>query len=380
MRRKVTSPPRIANARRIRVAVFLPALLIVAVAARVALSGGDERTSTLDRVLDQVFLDRGVDRADLTARTVPGNPDEGTVSEVRVPLPEGDTYARWNASLTQAVEAAGGSVLDAVETGRDPEQPDGLEIQLGRNHEITHRVTVRPEEKRHGPEVDGAPRVALVFDDLGYTLGGMAGELLELEGPVTFAVLPGLSHSDDFAEAARARGHEVILHVPMEPLDRERHDPGELALDPSLPREENRRRLRHQLAALSSYAGVSNHMGSRATAEPGLMDLVMQEVRGHDPALFVLDSRTTPYSVVGDRARLAGVRHAENNLFLDGSDEYGTVAGIQAERVATIARRRGQAIAIGHVRHETVDAVRDALASWKRDGIRLVPLSDLMHR
>lgn len=379
-RRKVSRPRPLATVPRIRVGVFLAVLLIVAVAARVALSGGDERTSTLDRVLDQVFLDRGVDRAELSARTVQDDPQGAAVSEVRVPLPEGDTYARWNASLTQAVEAAGGTVLDAVETGRDPEQPDGLEIQLGRGHEITHRVTVRPEGRPFDLETDGAPRIALVFDDLGYTLSGMAGELLELEGPVTFAVLPGLAHSEDFAEAARAHGHEVILHVPMEPLDRERHDPGALALDPSLPREENRGRLRHQLDALSSYAGISNHMGSRATSETGLMDLVMQEVHRHDSSLFVLDSRTTPYSVVGERARHAGVRHAENNLFLDGSDEYGTVAGIQAERVAEIAKRHGQAIAIGHVRRETVDAVRGAVAGWKRDGIRLVPLSDLMHR
>jgi len=380
-------PPRkpdrsrtLSRPRWTRIAALLALVLTGAVASGVALSRDDERSRALDRVLDQMFLDRGVDRADLSARTVDAEPDGGPVAEVQVPLPEGETWARWNAGLTRAVEEAGGTVLDAVETGPDPERPDGLEIRLGRGHEVTHHVTVRREDAPFAPEKSGAPRVALVFDDLGYTTGGMARELLEIEGPLTFAVLPGLAHSEDFARLARERGHEVILHVPMEPLDPDRHDPGSFALDPGLPLDENRRRLRRQLGALSSYDGVSNHMGSRATAEPGLMDLVMEEVRGHDSSLFVLDSRTTPYSVVADRARRAGVRHAENNLFLDGSDEYGTIAGIQAARVASIARRRGQAIAIGHVRRDTVDAVRDAVDDWKREGIRLVPLSDLMHR
>ena len=121
-------------------------------------------------------------------------------------------------------------------------------------------------------------------------------------------------------------------------------------------------------------------MGSRATAEASLMDLVVQEIRGRGDGLFILDSRTTPYSVVPQRARRAGVPHAANNLFLDASDEYGSVASIQARRVASIAKRRGSAIAIGHVRRDTIDAVKGSLESWRREGIRLVPLADLMHR
>jgi uncharacterized protein len=373
-------PQRKAPAGRpLRTAIFLSVVLVVAVAARVATSGGAERSGALDRVLDGVFQDLGVDRARLTAQTVPG--DTGPpVSEVDVALPEGGTYARLNAEVSRAVEAAGGTVLEAVETGPSPEEPDGLDIQLGRGHEVTHRLRVRPEPPRDKGTTSDAPRVALVFDDLGYTVNGMAAELLALDAPITFAVLPGLAHSEDFAALAREHGHDVILHLPMEPIDRAAHDPGRDALDPRLPREENLRRLRTQLDGLSSYEGISNHMGSRATAEASLMDLVLGELRRRDPSLYMLDSRTTPYSVVPQRAVFAGVPHAANNIFLDGSDENGVAAGIQARCVASIAKRRGQAIAIGHVRRDTIDAVKGALEGWRRDGIELVPLKDLMHR
>lgn len=378
-------PPRerkprrhVSAGRALRTAALLSVLVVAALAARVATSGGAERAGALDRVLDQVFQDLGVDRARLTAQTVGG--DEGApVAEVDVALPEGGTYARINAEVSRAVEAAGGTVLDAVETGRIPEEPDGLDIQLGRGREVTHRLRVRPEPPRSKGD-SGAPRVALVFDDLGYTVNGMAAELLELDAPITFAVLPGLAHSENFAALARERGHDVILHLPMEPIDRARHDPGRDALDPRLPREENLRRLRGQLDALSSYDGISNHMGSRATSDASLMDLVLGELRRRDSSLFMLDSRTTPYSVVPQRAVFAGVPYASNNIFLDASDEDGTVAGIQARRVASIAKRRGRAIAIGHVRRDTIDAVKASIEEWRRDGIELVPLKDLMHR
>ena len=135
---------------------------------------------------------------------------------------------------------------------------------------------------------ENSPQIAVVFDDLGYTTDGLARQLLETDAPLTFAVLPGLKESAAFAESARARGHEVILHVPMEPLDLQCHDPGRDALFVDLEPEENRRRLRAFLHGLPAYSGVSNHMGSRCTADAGLMELYLREVRDLGNGTYVL--------------------------------------------------------------------------------------------
>lgn len=222
------------------------------------------------------------------------------------------------------------------------------------------------------------PQIAIVFDDLGYSTRGMAGEILDLPARITFAVLPDLRYSEAFAESALARGHEVILHVPMEPLDTGRHDPGDDALFVELAPAENLRRLRRHFGALPYFTGVSNHMGSRATADPAVMETVLREVRDRDHCLYFLDSSTTPHSVAGESARVLGVPCLRNNLFLDGG---GSVAAVgQTRLLADIALERGHAIAIGHVRRDTLDAVRAAIPLWRAAGIRLVALSDLMHR
>ena len=222
--------------------------------------------------------------------------------------------------------------------------------------------------------------IAVVFDDLGYATEGLARRLLEIPAPLTFAVLPGLANAQAFAESARARGHEVILHLPMEPLDLDRHDPGENALFVELDPEENRRRVRAALDSLPFYSGVSNHMGSRYTSQGECMELVLREIRDRDDDLFFLDSHTTPRSVVSEEARRLGMKCIVNDLFLDSTEEGAPRPAAQTDHLRRIALRRGRAVAIGHVRPETVAAVERAVAVWQADGIRLVGLSDLMHR
>lgn len=347
-----------------------------ALVARGAVSGSaPDPADGVGRALDAALVARGVDRAAVVARPAAGGPERRAPAMLTVELPGPATYADVNREIARAVSAAGGRVVDAVERGTFPERPESLDLYVGTSREITHRVTLRPERPFGAGEAE-APRIAIVFDDLGYTTGGLAGELLAIDAPITFAVLPGLARSAAFVEAARARGHEVLLHLPMEPLDPERHDPGRGAVRLDLPPAENVRRVAACLDALGDYAGVSNHMGSRATATPEVMDLVLGEMKRRG-GLFFLDSRTTPFSVVPERARRAGVPFACNNVFLDGTDEDAALAEVQTERLEAIARRRGHAIGIGHVRPETIAAVRAAAERWRGAGIRLVRVSEL---
>jgi hypothetical protein len=328
----------------------------------------------VDRAMDEVFRSEGVDRTGFVAQVRHGEP-----AEIRVPVPSNASITRLNAEVTRAVEAAGAHVFEALETGADPSAPEAVDLHLGTERQVTHRVMLRQEPVR-SPAAAQEPRIAVVFDDLGYTMDGLAAELLRLPVRLTFAVLPGLPETEAFARAARARGHDVILHIPMEPMDPRRHDPGRDALLVDLEPEENLRRLRTHLDGFSGYCGVSNHMGSRFTSQPELMELVLGEIRRKGGGLFFLDSSTTPYSVVGSAARSQGLAHLRNNVFLDGGDEGPESARVRTDRVAEIARREGQAVAIGHVHRETVDAVAAAIERWHHEGIRLVGVSELMHR
>lgn len=220
---------------------------------------------------------------------------------------------------------------------------------------------------------DGRPTVAIIIDDVG--VDRARGErVLALPPEVTIAFMTYADTPRQWSERARALGHEYLVHVPMQPSGSV--DPGPQALLSGLDPEELRRRLRWGLDRWQGYVGANNHMGSRFTESASGMSLVMEEMRARN--LLFLDSRTSPRSVAGQAAQQAAVPFAERNLFLDNE---ATPAGLQRQLAALddLARKRGQAIAIGHPH----DATLAALAAWvpaaQARGIRVVPLTKVMH-
>lgn len=223
------------------------------------------------------------------------------------------------------------------------------------------------------PDTGGRPMIAIVIDDMGLDRKRSA-RAVGLPGPLTLSYL---AYADDLGEqmaAARGHGHELLLHVSMEPASRT-VDPGPNALLTSLPPEEIRRRLAWGLERASGYVGINNHMGSKFTGDAAAMAVVMGELRSR--GLLFLDSRTTPDSAGGREAHRAGVPLLERNVFLDNVNEVAAVNARLAE-AERIAHHHGTAIAIGHPRDATLEALAAWVAGLTRRGFVLVPLTAIL--
>jgi polysaccharide deacetylase 2 family uncharacterized protein YibQ len=218
------------------------------------------------------------------------------------------------------------------------------------------------------------PLLALVIDDLGWDAAAGV-RTLDLPDPITVAVLPGTPSARSLAERAAARGHEVILHQPMEALDARWPGPG--GLSRAQDAAELRRMLAANLDAIPHRVGVSNHMGSRLTAEPGAMLAVMAEIAPR--GLYFLDSRTTPDTLAERTARASSVPTTRRDVFLDAVIDAASVARA-LDDVLELAERRGHALAIGHPHGVTLDALEARMAEI-RSRVELVPVSRLIeHR
>jgi uncharacterized protein len=223
------------------------------------------------------------------------------------------------------------------------------------------------------PPADGRPRIAIVIDDCGLDQPRTA-RAIDLPAPVTLTFLP---YADDLArqtEAARAHGHEILVHVPMQPLNGHLDmGPNGLAVD--LPRAEVLRRLRWDLARFDDYVGINNHMGSRFTADATAMSWVMDELKSR--GLMFLDSRTIANTVGEKVAAADDVPTAGRDVFLD---DDRTAAAVEARLKDTeaVARRRGTAIAIGHPHDATLLALNQWIATLPQAGFVLVPLTEVV--
>lgn len=225
------------------------------------------------------------------------------------------------------------------------------------------------------PPDDGRPMVAIILDDLGMNLRRM-DRVVALPTPLTLAILPYASGIDGWAGRARAAGHELMLHLPMEPSSGDEY-PGPNALLADLEPSEIERRIEWSLARFEGYVGVNNHMGSRFTANEELMQLLM--VRLRDRGLLFVDSLTTSASVGSELARSFGIPTASRDIFLDNEIDSARIAA-QLAKVERCARRKGYCIAIGHPHLETLAVLERWLPTLQSKGLQLVPISAIIAR
>jgi len=219
----------------------------------------------------------------------------------------------------------------------------------------------------------GRPMIALVIDDMGLDRRRSA-RAVDLPGPVTLSFLPYAEDLPAQTALARSRGHELLVHVPMEPLA-SANNPGPDALTVGLASDEITARLRRDLARFDGFVGINNHMGSKFTGYGPGMAAVMGELRAR--GLLWLDSRTTAGSIGVTVARAYDVPHAERDIFLDNNPALPAVQRQLADLEA-VARRRGAAVAIGHPKDNTLDALAAWLPSVAERGFVLVPLTQIV--
>jgi len=226
-----------------------------------------------------------------------------------------------------------------------------------------------------GPPPADKPMIAIVIDDMGVDQRRSA-RAMKLPAKVTLSFLP---YSRDLkAQAAEARklGHEIMLHVAMEPESPEA-DPGPNVLLTGVPEQELLTNLRWNLEQMDGYAGINNHMGSRFTRDLAGMRTVMAELK--ERGLFFLDSVTSRDSVGAKTAKEAGGAYATRDVFIDHKDDEAFVRK-QLERLEAKARKHGSAIAIGHPRDITLRALKTWLPKVQAAGFELVGASRLLHR
>lgn len=217
------------------------------------------------------------------------------------------------------------------------------------------------------------PQIAIIIDDLGIDKKRTAA-ILSLPAPLTTSFLTYASNLKNQAVIAKSKGHEIMLHVPMEP-DSRGYDPGPDVLKTSMTNEEIITNLEYMFNKIEGYVGINNHMGSKFTTDTRAMGVVIDEL--YDRGLLFIDSMTTPDSIGLFLAEKKGVPSAARSVFLDNlpGEEY---AMRQLLKLEDLAKLNGYAIGIGHPRDGTISALSKWLRTIYDQGLTVVPVSHIV--
>jgi len=178
------------------------------------------------------------------------------------------------------------------------------------------------------------------------------------------------------SELAGQSGKDIILHMPMEAIEENNNrflGPGALRHD--MNEAQFISMLVYNLRSVPNIIGVNNHMGSLISADQERMGWLMAylDVRN----IFYLDSMTTGQSVAAKAAREENVPYLRRDVFLDNSTRPEDIDK-QFDELIAIAKRKGNAIAIGHPHPQTIHALAARLEKLDEYGVRLVGVREMM--
>lgn len=221
-------------------------------------------------------------------------------------------------------------------------------------------------------EPEGNGKVVIIIDDMGVSLRSKLVEVMD--GPLTLAYLPYAKDLKNRTKRAKANGHELMVHIPMQAMSNSA-DGGPRVLSVDLTPQEFKDTLDWGLSQFDGYVGINNHMGSRLTSDKASMVRLMKHIQ--DKNIFFIDSKTIASSVAAETAEEYGIPYAERDVFLDHEMSIEFVRA-SLKKLEEKAKRQGYAIAIGHPHAVTIEGLKEWLPTLAEKGLTLVPASDVI--
>jgi polysaccharide deacetylase 2 family uncharacterized protein YibQ len=309
---------------------------------------------TLDKIAHAKLIQQGI-----APDSIDQYQDEEGVFHFLIDLPI-EQYKTLETPLEQEFKAAKTSVSKKEEDETEEKNFYLWEIKGKKKQKIILLFSCLKERPptEEAPVIRAKKKVAIIIDDMGYSLGAIR-EIIEIQKPLTVAILPFSPMAKETAQIAHRNGLEVILHLPLEAVNNDDGNNGiEGLIHSRMNQEEVLSAVDDSLNRVPNISGVNNHMGSKITTDKTFMKTILERLKQRD--LFFIDSRTTTESVAYDVAKNVGVPTAYRNIFLDNTIDEKTIKK-KLLTLFKLAQKRGQAVAICHPTPQTLKILRENL-------------------
>ncbi len=219
------------------------------------------------------------------------------------------------------------------------------------------------------------PIIAVVIGGLGFNAGATTQAIDELPPEVTLSFVPYASNLQAWIDRARARGHEALLELPMEPFDPDADDTGPQTLLTAAPAQQNISRLEQLLSRGTGYFGVTNYQGARFATSAQASQPVVQALRRR--GLAFIASGIGQRTALSVEAQRAGLVNTAADRIIDARREADAIDD-QLLNLEALALQNQSAIGAGFAYPVTMEQV----GRWARDvgtrGYQLAPASAVL--
>lgn len=282
-----------------------------------------------------------------------------------ITLPQGATMTGGSGARTIVSRASVPPLPAAPIAGLSAPGPNGVLPIIGKDGRTPFQAYARPFAG------NGKPRIAIVVGGLGLNAAATRAAIEKLPAEVTLSFVPYADGLQGWVDLARAEGHEVMLEIPMEPLDYPSNDPGPSTLLASARPDETVRRLEWLLSRASGYFAVTNYLGGRFLASDPGMGAFLGALRSR--GVGFIDDGSASRRAGGGVPRASADSVVDEQLSQEAIDRQ--LLGLEAS-----ALQHGQALGAGFAYPVTVDAVVRWAQGLAGRGYQLAPASAVARR
>jgi polysaccharide deacetylase 2 family uncharacterized protein YibQ len=233
-------------------------------------------------------------------------------------------------------------------------------------------VYARPSKYAEKAAPGQKPRIAVLINGMGLSDGVTAEAIKGLPAPISVAYGAYGRNLQDWVERARGAGHEVLLQVPLEPLDYPTNDPGPHTLLTTLPPEENMKRLQWLMSRFTGYVGVTNQMGAKFETTQASLTPMLEEIKAR--GLLFVDDGTVKDSAGSQVAGTIGLDYAAADVQIDAVPSPDDINKALA-RLEAVAKEKGSAIGVASAKPGTIKQISQWAGQLQGKGIVLIPVS-----
>ena len=266
-------------------------------------------------------------------------------------------------------QAIGGGLIPAPVSGLSKSTPYGPIPTRGADGRTAFKVYARPYTA-----VSNAKPVSLVIGGLGINRTLTERAINELPADVTLSFAAHAPNLQSQINAARKRGHEVLLEIPMESAEFNATEPGaEWALRVgSEASVQNKRNLDRLLSRASGYFAVTNFNGDLFLQRSDQVVPMMASLSDAGVG-FVFDGSVNAPSLptLANASRLPFLKAF---ALIDTTPDNASITA-ELERMSKLAQGGTAPVGVGFSYPQTIDAVINWVNTLEARGLTLAPVS-----
>ncbi|MFK7902463.1 MAG: divergent polysaccharide deacetylase family protein [Nitratireductor sp.] len=218
----------------------------------------------------------------------------------------------------------------------------------------------------------GVARVVLIIGGMGISQSSTQLAIKKLPPSVTYAFAPYGNSLNRWMQTARKKGHELLIQVPMEPIDYPNNNPGTQTLLTTLPPKTNLDNLHWSMGKITNYVGVMNYLGAKFNKDARAMTPVFKDLS--ERGLLYVDDGSLKNSKAEQVAAQTLLPFIKGHIRIDNVRTRRDIA-IQLQALAKEAKRTGLAVGIANAFPDTINLIAQFTQKARKAGIEITPVS-----